>query len=192
MKMSHGPLIWYFSGALSSFLKLECYSIYIYIITWTTVFKPSSFVFHWRKKLIQGWNDNRTSKWQNELSIFHFHFRVNYPFKDVHDTSSHIATHTSALAEILCGLQIKLLPWWNYKRQIKWLAKAATRNGHRQNPNAVSVQKKEQKEAFKPSLFSVLWKLVCGFCVGRNWDCGTQIITFSATSSTICTGEPFP
>ncbi len=123
-------------------------TVYIYIITCTTVFKPSSFVFHWRKKLIQGWNDNRTSKWQNELSIFHFHFRVNYLFKDVHDTSSHIATHTSALAEILCGLQIKLLPWWNYKRQIKWLAKAATRNGHRQNPNAVSVQKKSKK---KPS-----------------------------------------
>jgi hypothetical protein len=35
---------------------------------------------------------------------------------------------------------IKLLPWLNYKLQMKWLAEAATREGPHQQPNAIPVQ----------------------------------------------------
>lgn len=35
---------------------------------------------------------------------------------------------------------IKLLPWLNYKLQMKWLAEAATMEGPHQRPNAIPVQ----------------------------------------------------
>ncbi len=41
-----------------------------------TFFKISSFVFNWRKKLIQVWLNSRVSKWWQK-----YHFWVNYPFK---------------------------------------------------------------------------------------------------------------
>lgn len=48
--------------------------------------------------------------------------------------------YAEAWQRCFCGQMIKLLPWLNYKLQIKWLAEAATREGPHQQPNAIPVQ----------------------------------------------------
>lgn len=131
----HGTHLLYFCGVFASFLKLKCYSpqqnmdcsLQIVVVLCVK-----------QKKVSHTYRFKMTFKSENDDRISIFEWTI--PLK-ICTTSSHIATHTSALAEIFCRLQIKLLPWWNYK-QIKWLAKAAIRNILRQNPNAVFVQKR--------------------------------------------------